>query len=446
MLHLQQPIYRYPLFWIVFAMTSIALLLGLGLAYYSYNLSTLFRGQEDLRNYVVVTNSLKSNLLNAETGQRGYLITQDEQYLKPYSDALPLIERDLEYMKNSPLSDPYNKKVDEIVRLSNSKVAELKLTIDTLREQGRDAAFAIVSSDSGIDSMDTLRQIIGDITDDQDRQLQAKIANAQGQASLLGYLAPVVALLDIMLIVAILLLMKRAIKHEQQLDDLKEQFVALASHQLRTPATAVKQYLHLLIDGTFGKLKKEQEEVLKKVHASNERGIKVANNLLNITLADSGKVKISNEPVDISQLLLHVMTHYTEALQESRDQKLVLKIPKKPVLAKVDQFQIRLIFDNLVENASKYSDNGKSIHVTLKNTDEWIVFTVRDHGQGIRKKDLPLLFKKFSRLDEASRKTEGSGLGLYLVMRAAELHDGDVTVDSTEGKGTTFTVRIKKNS
>lgn len=427
-------------------MTSIALLLGLGLAYYSFTMSALFKDQESYRNYAVVTNDLKHNLLNAETGQRGFLITQNERYLKPYDEALPAIKRDIDYIKSSPLSEPYKMQIDEIIRFSDSKMAELKLTIDTLRSQGRDAAFSIVNTNTGIDDMNTLRDVIGTVTDDQDQQLHAKIASAQSQANLLGYLAPIVAILDIMLIIAILLLMKRAIQHEQQLDDLKEQFVALASHQLRTPATAVKQYLHLLIDGTFGKLKKEQEDVLKKIHASNERGIKVANNLLNITLADSGSVKKSNEPVDISQLLLHVMTHYTEALQESRNQKIILKLPKKSIRAKVDQFQIRLIFDNLIENASKYSDNGKSIYVSLQSTPEWITFIVRDHGQGIRKKDIPLLFKKFSRLDEASRKTEGSGLGLYLVMRAAELHGGDVAVTSTEGKGTTFTVRIKKDS
>lgn len=445
MLRLQLPIYRYPLFWIVAAMTSIALLLGLGLAYYSLNLSALFRSQEDYRNYVVVTNDLKYNLLNAETGQRGYLITQNEQYLKPYQEALPAIARDIDYIKSSAQSDPYKKQIDEIIRLTDRKLAELKLTIDALKEQGQTAAYSIVNTNTGIDDMDTLRKVIGQVTDDQDGRLQAKIASAQDQASLLGYLAPIVAILDIMLIVAILLLMRRAIHHEQQLDNLKEQFVALASHQLRTPATAVKQYLHLLIGGTFGKLKKEQEDVLKKIHASNERGIKVANNLLNITLADSGDVKISDEPVDVSQLLLHVATHYTEALQESRGQKVIIKLPKKPVKARVDQFQVRLIFDNLIENASKYSDDGKSIHVTLQQSPEWITFSVRDHGQGIRKKDIPLLFKKFSRLDKASRKTEGSGLGLYLVMRATELHGGDVVVTSTEGKGSTFVTRIKKD-
>lgn len=446
MLRLQQPIYQYPLFWIVFAMTSIALLLGLGLAYYSHNLSTLFRNQEAFRNYVVVTNDLKQNLLNAETGQRGYLITENKRYLKPYEDALPAIERDLRFIQSSPLSEAYKERIDEITRFTNSKIKELNLTIETLRNEGREAAFMIVNTDSGIDDMNTLRTLIGEVAADQDIRLQASIASAQGQANMLRYLAPIVAIIDILLIVAILLFMKRAIRHEQQLDNLKEQFVALASHQLRTPATAVKQYIHLLIGGTFGKLKKEQEVVLRKIQDSNERGIRVANNLLNITLADSGNVKKSNEPVDISQLLHHVLSHYTEALKESRNQTIILKMPKRPVRAKVDQFQIRLIFDNLIENASKYSDNGKNIHVTLQNSPEWITFSVRDHGQGIRKKDIPLLFKKFSRLDEASRKTEGSGLGLYLVMRAAELHGGGVNIDSAEGKGSTFTVRIKKDS
>lgn len=444
MLRLQMPIYKYPLFWIVVGLTSIALLLGMGLAYFSLNLSSLFHSQEGYRSYLATTNNLKHNLLNAETGQRGYLITQDEKYLHPYNDALPLIKKDVAFLKESPLSGPYQKQVAEIAKLTDSKLDELRLTINTLRNEGQGAAFVIVSTNSGLDDMDTLRSLLGAITDDQDKQLQSKIAAARTQSTLLGYLAPFVAVMDILLILAILWFMKRTIQHEQQLDNLKEQFVALASHQLRTPATAVKQYLHLLIGGTFGKVKKEQEDVLRKINDSNERGIRIANNLLNITLADSGNVKVSENPVDLSQLLLHVLTHYTEALQESRHQKITVKMPKKSVMARVDQFQVRLIFDNLIENASKYSDDGKSIQVSLQESEEWVTFSVKDHGQGIRKRDIPLLFKRFSRLDQAARKTEGSGLGLYLVMRAAELHGGDVVVKSTEGKGSTFTVRLKK--
>ncbi|MDB5183976.1 MAG: hypothetical protein JWO07_657 [Candidatus Saccharibacteria bacterium] len=425
-------------------MTAIALFLGLGLAYFSSNLSSLFQKQENYRSYLSTANDLKTDLLNAETGQRGYIITQNDYYLKPYNHALPLIQSDLKILDDSPLSDSYRQQMKQIDSDSASKLSELKATIDTLRSQGQSAAIAIVSTNVGINDMDSLRALIMGITDAQNTQLQSEIKTAELQTDILKFLAPVVGILDIGLIVTILYLTRKAIRREQQLENLKEQFVALASHQLRTPATAVKQYLSLLISGAFGKMKKEQTDILKKINDSNDRGIKIANNLLNVTIADSGKVTISENPVDLSQLLKHVLTHYIDALKESRSQNVILKMPKNAIFSRVDPFQIRLIYENLIENASKYSADHKRIYVTLQASPTWITFSVKDSGIGISKKDIPLLFKKFSRLDQAARRAEGSGLGLYLVKQAAELHGGEVNVLSIAGKGSTFTVRIKR--
>ena len=184
--------------------------------------------------------------------------------------------------------------------------------------------------------------------------------------------------------------------------------------------------------------------MLAIINDSNERGIRIANNLLNITRADGGKVSISEDPVDLTKLLKHILTHYQEALKEAKNQKIILKIPKHPVTSRIDQFYMRLIFENLIENASKYSDDGKKITVTLKDEGDQIIYSVKDEGYGIKKEDIPLLFKKFSRLNQAVKKADGSGLGLYLVKQAVELHDGTVSVASTVGKGSTFTVKIEK--
>lgn len=445
MLHVRFAIYRNSMFWVVAGLTAIALLLGLGLAYFSSDLDTLFRNQQSYRDYNTTLNDLLYNLTTAETGQRGYILTQNGDYLTPYTNSLPAIKKDLDTLSQSPVSAPYHSQIKRLNDLSNQKLSELQATVTAEQTQGQAAAMAIINTNVGFNDMHELHEIISQISTAQDKKLQGQINVSEQRTEILRYIAPVLAVVDIVLIVTILYLTQKAVRKEQQLENLKEQFVALASHQLRTPATAVKQYISLLLGGSFGKLKKEQEDVLEIINDSNERGIRIANSLLNITRVDSGKAVISEDPFDLSQFLRHVLTHYESAIKESRDQKLVVKMPKSPIVARVDQFYIRLIFENLIENASKYSDDGKKIEVTLKEAGNNIIFIVKDQGQGIKKEDIQLLFRKFSRLNQAVKKADGSGLGLYLVKQAAELHGGDVRVTSTPGKGSTFTVTIKKD-
>jgi signal transduction histidine kinase len=430
---------------VVVALTLIALFLGVGLAYASARMNNLFHKQQQYQNYSNILNDLLFNLTNAETGQRGYLITEDRAYLGPYDKAIPMIRKDLHVLKISPLSNNYQQHISQITTISDQKLGELNLTISTLQSQGQPSAFAVVNTNTGREDMIRLRALIGDITRAQNKDIHAKVATAEHRTAIMKFVAPIAGLLDLGLIATILYLTRRAIHKEQQLENLKEQFVALASHQLRTPATAVKQYLNLLLAGTFGKLKKQQQDVLVIINDSNERGIHITNNLLSVSRASNKEVHISDKPINLSQLLQEVVNHYKKAIESSKGQKIIVTMPGNPILAKVDSFYIRLIFDNLIENASKYSDTKKKIYVSLAARKDTIIFTVKDEGQGISKHDMPLLFKKFSRLDQAIKKAEGSGLGLYLVRQAALLHGGDVSIKSASGKGSTFTVKIRQS-
>lgn len=438
--------YKSPMFWVIAALTILALVLRIGLAYQFSSLENLIQRQQQYQDYGNTLNNLLYSLTSAETGQRGYLITQNTAYLAPYTSALPAVQKDIKTLQTSPLSSQFKPQISEITAIANKKMSELKLTVATVHSQGQAAAFAIVNTNVGINDMATLKHLIGGISATQGNNIRANITAAKARVQLLGYAAPFATVTDVFLVAAILYLSRKAMKKEQQLDVLQEQFVAIASHQLRTPATIVKQYLNLLLDGVFGKLSKKQKDVLAIVSASNERGIKVANDLLSIARIDNKEINVSGEPVDLCQLLTQVINHYREALSKSKQQKLVVRMPKRAVMARVDPFYVSLIFENLIENASKYSEDHKKIYVTLKSTHGFITFSVKDQGDGIDQNDASLLFKKFSRLNEAVKKVEGSGLGLYLVKQAALLHGGDAIVQSTLGKGSTFTVTLKQET
>lgn len=224
------------------------------------------------------------------------------------------------------------------------------------------------------------------------------------------------------------------------LNEAKDDFISLASHQLRTPASATKQFLGMVLEGYAGEVKPEQEQLLKRAHETNERQINIVNDLLNVALVDSGKIKLQKSEVDLVQLLKVVLADQTDKFN-AREQTVTFKCPKSAVLANVDANRFRMVLDNLIDNACKYTPTGKNVTVTLSKIKHQASISIHDQGVGMKNKDMDKLFKKFSRLDNPlSASAGGSGLGLYLVKNIVHLHDGTIDVESTPGKGSTFTI------
>ena len=222
----------------------------------------------------------------------------------------------------------------------------------------------------------------------------------------------------------------------------KNEMIALASHQLRTPATAVKSLMSMLIDEYVGKLSQEQLAILKQAYEENDRQLKLVESMLNVAHIDSGSIEIERKKTNIGLLVSEVVTHVTPILK-SRKQKIKMETPKTPVVHKVDKQRLQIVVENLLSNASKYTKKGGAIYVKIEKNTDGMIMHVSDSGVGIAKKDLTKLYQKYSRLSniETTRIT-GSGLGLYLSKRIVDMHGGTIKVNSTLGKGSTFTVII----
>jgi len=226
----------------------------------------------------------------------------------------------------------------------------------------------------------------------------------------------------------------------------KDEFISLASHQLRTPATAVKQYLGMALEGFLGELSDTQRQMIELAYASNERQIKIVNELLYVALVDAGKLKLKKEPVIISKLIEATLSEQEGKISE-RNQTVKLDIDKKlnNVSIIADNLHLRMAIDNLIDNASKYSEHGKTIAVKVGQTPEAITIAVTDQGVGIAKDDMDKLFQKFSRIyNPLSAEVGGSGLGLYWTDKVIKLHGGTLNVTSKEGKGSTFAVSVPR--
>ncbi|MDQ3123595.1 MAG: PAS domain S-box protein [bacterium] len=228
------------------------------------------------------------------------------------------------------------------------------------------------------------------------------------------------------------------------LNEAKDDFISLASHQLRTPATGVKQYLGIVLEGMAGKISKEQQAFISEAYDSNERQITIINDLLKVAQIDAGKVTLYKRKLDLVSLVETVIKEQALKFKE-KNQKITVHHSKPTHYALADKDRMRMVIENLIDNANKYTQDGKSIEVSIREVKDSIKIIIKDQGIGIPNADASKLFKKFSRLSNTSAlKVGGTGLGLYWAKKIVDLHKGSIVVDSVEGQGTTFTIILNR--
>jgi len=229
-------------------------------------------------------------------------------------------------------------------------------------------------------------------------------------------------------------------KEEESIQGAKDELLALASHQLRTPATGVKQYIGMLREGFAGKLTLQQEKLVEKAYQSNERQLNTINEMLVVAKADAGHLKIGNSAVLLNDLVRRIIEDYKTPVVY-RNQRVTLKIPKRKIYVRGNENYLGMAIENIASNASKYTRNNGNIKVILKARNGNAIISVEDTGVGIAKENYHLLFKKFSRIpNDLTDKVVGSGIGLYLTKKIVESHNGEIVFRSTEGKGSTVEI------
>jgi two-component system, sensor histidine kinase and response regulator len=237
---------------------------------------------------------------------------------------------------------------------------------------------------------------------------------------------------------------EQRLKYLIELNRAKDEFISLASHQLRTPATGVKQYLGMVLEGFVGELSDSQRAVLEKANESNERQLRIVSDLLKVAQVDAGKVRLRKAEVDVVSLIKDVIKEQRETFDKRR-QTVVFQPPKSDVRLHFDRDTIRMVLENLIDNASKYSGEDKIVTVKLADRTHEAQIDIIDNGVGIKLEDQNKLFEKFSRIENPlSTQVGGTGLGLYWAKKIIDLHQGEVTLESAVGKGTKFTILLPK--
>ncbi|MBI2430897.1 MAG: hypothetical protein HYV39_02700 [Candidatus Levybacteria bacterium] len=231
-----------------------------------------------------------------------------------------------------------------------------------------------------------------------------------------------------------------------QIDTLKDEFVSLASHELRTPMTAIKSYIWMALSGRGGTLSDKLRYYLDRAYKSTDRLIKLVNDMLNVSRIESGRVSVSLKATNINEVIIDTLTEMLPKAQEQNVELLFTPFPNLPY-ADADADKIKEVLINLIGNALKFTPMGGKITASVSVTNDVVVVKITDTGKGIPPEGMPKLFQKFGRIDSeylVKQNAQGTGLGLYICKSLIELHHGRIWAESDgEGKGSTFSFTLK---
>lgn len=239
------------------------------------------------------------------------------------------------------------------------------------------------------------------------------------------------------------------VTNEKLLERSKNELLAIASHQLRSPLTVVKGNTEMLLDESFGSLNDEQKKIMQQIAQSNENMIRLIQQMLDITKISQQNLQFNLTTVPIEEVLQQVVEDLTPYAAKYHVTISTSLTPDSGLTIQADKTRLYQVFQNLIENAIKYSDpeTGDGIvTIALAEQDEKVVVRIQDTGIGIPKNEQGKLFERFYRASNASKFVpDGSGLGLYIVKSIVELINGTIEFTSVEGEGTTFTLTFSIN-
>lgn len=239
----------------------------------------------------------------------------------------------------------------------------------------------------------------------------------------------------------------RDITLEREIDRMKSEFISLASHQLRTPLSAIKTYAHMLDSGYMGELSVDQRQALGTITGATNRMNELISTLLNITRIESGMISVRPRQFNINEALQEV---WPELLLMAEAKKIKLSLQQKDTysaIIKTDSLIVKEIVTNLVSNAIKYTPDGGKVTIHIDSRKDDILAEIRDNGWGIPREAQDQVFSKFFRAQNiVKRETTGTGLGLYLVKGLVETLGGEIWFKSKEGNGTQFFFTIPRST
>lgn len=232
-------------------------------------------------------------------------------------------------------------------------------------------------------------------------------------------------------------------KKIKEVDQMKDEFISMASHELRTPITAIRGYISMVLEGSYGEINNELQESMKIVQGSSDRLALLIEDLLNVSRIEQGRIKLDNAPTDVDPIIRDIISEL-RIQADKKTLKLRYKKDSKLPQINIDTDRLKQVLINLIGNAIKYTEKGSvEIIAEEKIKGKMLEIKVKDTGMGISAKDREKLFEKFYRVRNLkTQNITGTGLGLWITKQIVELMNGKISVDSIENVGTQVTLQF----
>jgi signal transduction histidine kinase len=393
-------------------------------------------------NAIVHLTRLYSALRDAESSQRGYLLTDSETPLERYQEATQSIQGEVAALTREVGTSPDQRARLAILRREIAvKVAQLERTISLEKAGNHAAALAIVRTGTGKRLLDDIGAQVGAMRTAQYAFLARRAAESErrSRATVAAMAAP--ALIAAALLGLMFYLGNRRIVELNEADRRKDEFLALLAHELRGPLAPLRNGLELIKRGD------ESEELRRRACALMERQLeqmlRLVNDLLDASRIARGQIELRKAPIELGAALQEIV-EVERPLAETAGLELAANMPAEPLVVDGDPVRLAQVFRNLLQNARKYTDPGGRIEIGLAREHGEAVVRVKDTGLGIPPAKLEAVFEMFAQMEAGlPRSQDGLGIGLALARRLLTLHGGSVRAFSEgPGRGSEFVVRL----
>lgn len=391
---------------------------------------------------IATVTDLRSSLNITETGQRGFIITGNSDYLGPYEATRQLVPIRLAKVKLALSEDKVQKdRVDLLSNLIDQKLSELKETVEVRQTNGFAAAAQIVQTNRGKILMDRIRIVIRDILDVEHEQLRKRNEQLDSRTQNCSTVFAILAICAVGLFAAFGWFMRRYLMGlkaaNQALTDHKnrlEEFYAILAHELRTPISSIRGSMQLMAGDLAGPLSELSVTLVNIASNESDRMLRLINELLDLKKIEEGKFELNLTFVSPRVLVSKTVTGLG-GMAEGAHIKLVEEVQSTEPI-QCDEDRITQVLTNLISNALKFSGPDTKVAVNVKAENARVRFSVSDQGPGIPQDKQHKLFQKFQQLEASDHR--GTGLGLAISKSIVELHGGQIGFESQQGLGSTF--------
>ncbi len=412
------------------------------------------RAVDDSHRVIETSQRLLIRLVDAETGERGYLLTGSEAYLQPYHDAEQDVETHLANLRRMTLDSPVQQaSLDSLELLVEAKFREMETTVE-LRRAGPDggAALQTVTSGVGIRKMDAARRMVAVVQGEELSELEVRRAQEQRYSRLLFIIlvlgTATAALVSMLLNRKLQLLTDELAQRTdaaEAANRAKTSFLAAMSHDVRTPLNAILGYVDILEMEIRGPVTPAQRQDLGRISASGKRLLALINDILSFARLEAGKIEIRVQPVALDAAVHQLESSFLPQVS-ARGLTYHYEGCDPSLQVTADPERMGQIVLNLITNAVKFTDPGGEIRVSCAVDGDYAATRVEDTGRGIPADRLSSIFEPFVQVDRerTDQASQGVGLGLAISRELARAMGGELTAESTPGRGSCFTLLLPR--